>query len=280
MLQPPTIVTSQFPVALKPTLGFEQQLYISTQNYQDLGFFAVVAPNSGVATMSVPGAAALGNVPQELLVMLDADVTAANGLMITVSGLDGNNTAGTWAGTFQPPKYAQDQAFDFPYRYGLNLLPQNSTAATCKVIQNITISGDAPGGWVNANLRFLGMPSLSTFILIGTKVSIDLDPKVPMPTAIQNGRDRGAFIKGGEIDIGQCDITVKEPTSADGISRYRGKRVTGWVRETKEQTLDTQYIFLCGLIMTPKQSIPEGQEPVTQRATGMFEKYTSIPAPA
>lgn len=278
MLAPAPIASANYGIATKPSLGFEKVLYISTQNYTNPGAFLIVAANSGVATMVTADQVTLSGTPQELLVMLDTPMAApaVGALTLTISGIDGNGAAGSWSGAFTPPAYALDQSYDFPQRFAVNLLPQNTTAATCKSISNISVTCDA--GWVNMNLVILGCPSLSTFVKIGTRANMNLDPGVAMPTSVQDGKYRGRYIKPGEVDVVSLNLTVKEPTSADGVSRYRGNRVTGWLQETKESILNTQNEFLFGLIMTPKVTAPEGQEPNTLEVTALAERYASIPA--
>ena len=268
-------------MATKPSLGYEQQLYISTQNYTNPASLVCTTPVSGICalTANVSDAATLLGVPQALLAVLDTDqITAAGALTVTVTGKNQTGVTQTWTAIFRPPAYAQDQTFNFPIRFAAELIPATA-GDTCQSITSATATGDA--AWANAKILILGLPDPSVaanYIKIGTKVTLDLDPKIPMPTAIQDGRDMGKYIKAGEIDIGTCDLTVKEPTVADGLSRYRGKRVTGLIQEIKEDVLPTQNIFLCGLIITPKITVPEGKEPITLKGTGMYERYCSIPA--
>jgi len=278
MLRPADLTTAQYPLATKPSLGYEQQLWISTENYTDVGPLTILGANSGVASFAAPAAAQLAATPQPLMIMLDSDVLAANQLVVTVTGLDINNAAATYIAAAVPPGYAKDQGINFPSRTAFELVPQ-SAAGYCKTITGVAVVCDAL--WTNAVIRVLGVPDPAVngkYVKIGTKVKLDLDPKVAMPTAVQDGRDRGAYIKAGEIDIGTCNITVKNPSSADGLDRYKGKRVTGLIKEIKEDILPTQNIYLCGLIMTPKYAVPEGQEPITLDGTGMFEKIGAIPA--
>ena len=47
MLRPNTLQPTDYTVALKPTLGYEQQLYVSTQVSVEPGIVAVLGPNSG-----------------------------------------------------------------------------------------------------------------------------------------------------------------------------------------------------------------------------------------
>jgi hypothetical protein len=126
-----------------------------------------------------------------------------------------------------------------------------------------------------------GVPSLDatingTFRKIATKVSLNYDPQVPMPTAIQDGREKGKYIKSGEIEIGSLEITAKIPSGADGLARVNGRPVTGWVQELKEDKLNTQNILLLGLIMTAKQKNGESVDPSSLDATAMYEVFAFI----
>lgn len=276
MLRPTDLTVSQYPLATKPALGYEQQLYISTANHTVVGQVAIGGVNSGILTLNTAGAATLLGAPQELIAVLDTDAgPCVSQLVVTVTGLNQASQSKIWTATFVPPAYAASQAIDFPIRFAAELIAQ-ANGDSCSVVQSVAISCD--GLWAGVKFSIIGLPPLSSFIKIGTKVKLDYDPKVPMPTAVQDGRDKGAYIKSGEIEVGTCDITVKDPTSADGIWRYRGKRVTGWIKEVKEDVLNTQNIFLGGLIMTPKVAVQEGAEPNTLAATAMFEKFASIPA--
>lgn len=280
-LKPADLVALQYPVALKPAVGYEQQLYVSTQGYTTLGTIEVVAPNSGTYTPNVADNAELALVPQELLVMLNGDIDLGGlPLTVTVNGLDSNSSPVTGSATFQPPGYAVDQTFGFPKGWSHEVTTTGQAGKKWKQVLSVSINY---AGTATPEILLIGFPTLDftsagTFTKIGTKVSINSDPKVPMPTAIQDGRDKGAYIKPGEIDIGTFDITAKVPDGADGLARINGRRVSGWLREMKEDKLNTQNIFLCGLIMTSKSKIGESVEPNTLDATGMAEKYAFIMA--
>ena len=59
MLGPTPIEPADFPMALKPTLGYELQLYVSTQLSVELGTLNIAAVNGGVYTPSAADNAAL-----------------------------------------------------------------------------------------------------------------------------------------------------------------------------------------------------------------------------
>ena len=107
MLRPPDLTSGQYPLATKPSLGYEQQLWISTGQYTDVGAFTIISANSGVAALGAPSAAQLAGAPQELMLQLDSPVIADGQLVLTVIGTDINNAAATYVATITPPGYAR-----------------------------------------------------------------------------------------------------------------------------------------------------------------------------
>jgi hypothetical protein len=97
-----------------------------------------------------------------------------------------------------------------------------------------------------------------------------------MPHPIQCGRDKAAFVKPGEIEEGKLDITAKIPTESDGLARVNGIRVTGLVKDVKEDKLDVQHTFLIGLIMTSKVSSGESVDPATLAAEALYEDIAVV----
>lgn len=279
MLRPNDLTSLQYKMALKPSLGYEKQLLVSTQSHTDLGVMVVKAVNSGVYTPNVADNLALADLPQELLLTLDNDVSGDAAAVITVVGTDQNDSALTGIATFEPPGYAQDQTYGFPKGWAQQVVTSDATKKF-KTVTSVTAT-TASAAWVDAKLRMFGVPTADdtvngTFRLIGTKTTLNFDPKTPMPTAIQSGRDKGAYIKPGEIEIGNLEITAKIPSGSDGLARVNGRRVTGWIREMKEDKLNTQNIFILGLIMTSKEKNGESVEPSTLDATSMYEVYAFI----
>jgi hypothetical protein len=278
-LKPADLTVSQYPVATRPALGFERQLYVSPQAHTVLGEIQIVTVNSGTYTPRVADNAALLAAPQELLCVLgvDADLGSTD-LIVTVTGTDQNNAPLTGTATFTPPGYAQDQTRSFPKGWAAEV-----TATATKRFKTVnTVSfvtaADIPS---TPKLLLIGVPTLDntaagTFRLIGTKVSLSSTRKIRSPVAIQDGADKGKYIKPGEIPVPTLSIKGKVPSEADGLARYNGKRVTGWVIEKKEDKVTTQHIFYFGLIMTAGDDVGEGEDPVMLNADSLFEEFATI----
>jgi hypothetical protein len=278
-LKPNDLSAAQYPVALKPLLGYEQQLYVSTQPHTVLASIEVVGLNSGTVTTQQADNLLLSQVPQELMAVVRSEAELGSALTITVTGTDQDGGALTGSAILQPPAYSNDQTYGFPVGWAAEVTAPAGRRFKTVTNYAVTYAGTATG----VQVSIVGVPTLDsssagTFRKIGTKTQLNYDPKVPMPTAVQDGRDKGKYIKAGEIEVGSLEISAKIPSGSDGLARINGKRVTGWVKEVKEDKLHTQNIFLLGLIMTAKPTVGEGADPATFSATSMYEIYAFIPA--
>jgi len=255
-------------MALKPTLGYELQLYVSTQQSVEPAQFLVAAANSGVLTPSEADLATLAAAPMELLAELEDDVDCGGSdMVLTVTGTDANNAPLTGTATFKVPAYSSFTERVFPKGYAVEVTTASGNPFATITSVTVACAANAAG----TNIALFGVPALSTYRLIGCKTQLNFDPKVPLPHAVQCGRDLSAFIKLGEIPEGTLDVTAKIPTFSDGLSRVNGRRVTGLIKEVKEDKLDTMHIFLMGLIMTAKATVGESVDPATLSAAAKYE---------
>jgi hypothetical protein len=273
MLRPKDLAPTDYTVALKPTFGYEQQLYVSTQASVELGMLEVTAPNSGVYTASVADNAALAGAPLELLAELESDVNCGDSdLVVTVTGTDALGNPLTGTATFKVPAYSSFTERVFPKGYAVEVTTESG--APFKTVEAPTVENDASA--VGVKIALFGVPPLSTFRKIGCKTQLNYDPKVPLPHSVQCGRDLSAFVKPGEIPEGTLEITAKIPTFSDGLARVNGRRVTGLIKEVKEDKLDTMHIFLFGLVMTAKVSTGESVDPATLTAASKYEDIAIV----
>ena len=273
MLGPTQLLPSQYAMALKPTLGYELQLYVSTQLSVEPGMLNIAAANSGVYTPSAADNATLATAPMELIAELEDGVNCGpTNLAITVTGTDSGGNPLTGTATFAVPAYSSFTDRVFPKGYAAQVVTANSTPF--KTITSVSVVCDAMAAGLNVSL--FGVPALSTFRKIGCKTQLNFDPKVPLPHAVQCGRDLSAFIKAGEIPEGTLDVTAKIPTFSDGLARVNGIRVTGMIKEVKEDVLDTMHVFMFGLIMTAKVTNGESVDPSTLSAMARYEDIAVV----
>jgi hypothetical protein len=130
--------TKDYTVALKPSLGYEQQLYVSTSLSADLGTLELVAANSGTYTRNNADNTALASAPAELLVTLKNDANfGTNDCVVTVNGTDANDAPLTGTATFSVPAYAQETNRIFPKGFAAEVVP-GTPNAKFKTILSVT----------------------------------------------------------------------------------------------------------------------------------------------
>jgi hypothetical protein len=275
MLKPANLTTAEYPLALSPSQGYEQQLYVSTEACSNPGKFTMVGVNSGVAAMNSGDLAQLNGTPQRLLAMLDTDGGGTGPLVLTVAGTDQDGSPLSGSATFSPPAWGNDQTYGFPKGWAEEIAA--TVGKYFKTITNISVVADV--GWTNVRLQLFGVPDPAVagkYVLVGCKTQLNYDMKVPVPFPIQCGRDKGAFIKQGDIPVGAAEITTKIPDGTSGIARYNGRAVTGLIKELKNDRLNTQNIYLPGLVITCKANVGEGEEPNTLSGTALYEEFAFI----
>jgi hypothetical protein len=275
MLRPKDLNSSDYVVALKPTLGYEKQLFVSTGDTYELGTFEVIAPNSGVYTPNAADNAALATDAHEVAAVLNVDASlGASNLILTLTGTDQNGQALTNVATFSVPAYSSFTERVFPKSFAVEAIPNQGDGKLVKTVTSIAVQCAADA--IGTKIKLFAIPPVSTFRRIGCKTQLNYNLKVPMPYAVQCGRDKAAFVKPGEIEEGKLDITAKIPTESDGLARINGIRVTGLVKDVKEDKLDVQHTFLIGLIMTSKVSSGESVDPATLAADALYEDIAVI----
>lgn len=268
-LRPTTLTAANLAIAAKPTVGYEQQLFISPKAAIEVGTFTIDAAASGTWSASAAGAGALTASPKELIAVLrqDADFDTTD-LIISVTGTDAAGAALTSiTGTIAPPSYAEETAKIFPRSWAVQI---GTGASVFKTVTSVTITAGG-ANVVGLKFKLFGIPAVSTFRQVACKTQMNFDLKAPMPTTIQCGRDMGAFVKPGDIPVGSFDISAKILNLGDGIFRFNGVNVTGLVKEVKEDKVGTMNCFFMGMVLTVKPSVAEGVEPGTIAGTGLFE---------
>ncbi len=277
MLGPANLAAKQYPVALKPTLGFEQQFFVSLEQSVELGTLEIKAANSGVYTANQGENLTLADSPQELLAVFDTPTNAcgASNLVVHLVGTDQDGAALNGTATFAVPSYANDQTRRFPQGYAVDVVP-SVAGKKFKTVTGVTV--DSTVDAVASKVTLFGVPSVVTFTKVGCRTQMNYDLRVPQPVAVQCGRDLSAFIKSGEIPVGALDVTAKIPSFADGLARINGQRVTGLIKEIKEDSVDTMHVFFLGLRVTVKPSVGESVDPATLTATAMYEDCAMIVA--
>lgn len=274
MLRPNTLSTTDVALAIKPELGYESQLWVTQSQSAELGTYEITAVNSGVWTPSSADALIIAASPLEVIAVLDnALENNASAVVLTVPGTDVADGPLSNDVTFSPPSYSNDQSYNFPKTYGI----QAGTNDAYKTIGTPTVT--ATSAAIGVKFKLFGVPALSTFYKIPCKTQLNWTSNVPMPQEIQCGRQLSAYVKPGEIPVGTMDCTFKMLTYSDGLARINGNRVTGLVKEVKEDKVDCTHIFFFGLVVAVNVNTGESVDPSTFQGTAKYEALAQVLAP-
>ncbi len=269
-LRPKLIAAADYPVVTKPSLAYEEDLYISPNPSLELGRFDIAGMDSGTWSPNAANLALLATTPMEVLAMLESHVVDAGAnIVVTITGTDQDGGAYTGVSTFKAPGYSRESGFLFPVNWATEAIP-TTPGLKLKTITSVAVTADAKAALTGLSL--FALPAIDTFKLVALKVSLDYDDKTPESVSIQVGRDKSGYVKPGEIPEGNISIKTNNLTNADGLSRYRGMRVTGLIKETKEKKLVTTHTYFLGLIMgAPKRSVGQSAEVITLSSEGKYE---------
>lgn len=275
MLRPAALAATDYAAALRPLQGYERRLKVSLGNAYVMGELTLHGLNSGTWTAAAAEAASLAADPHEIVFVLDTPADAGEGgsIVVTVTGTDQNDAAlSTKTATISVPAYSTLTRASFPRGYGAEV--QVTEGKYWKTITSVTVT--CPASCANVRLKCVAIPALSTFSLVGCRANLDLTVKVQKPFPIQCGIDLGAYVKPGEITVGNLSVSAKILNGAEGLNRINGRRVVGMIQDLKEETLDVGHTFLTGLIISGDESAGEGQEPAMFQAQGLFEQSVTL----
>ncbi len=282
MLAPSALQTADLKIALKPTAGYEQQLYASTDSYTNPGDFLVTGLNSGTLNKPTADTTQLLAKPQELIAVLDGPVNSVQNIVLTVVGLDQFGAAFNGTATFAPPSYVQNQEQEYPKCWGVDVLPVTAgqkcasitsvSVACLAIIAPVTVKLFGVPSFANVSNQPIPPAQAGSYKLISAKTKIDWDPRVPMPHSVQVGRNLSKFVKQGEIPEGKLSITQKIGSVGDGLMRINGVAVTGLIREVKEDRVETMRTYLLGLTVQAKVSTGQSVEDAEATGEGLYEE--------
>jgi hypothetical protein len=278
MIRPPTLTSDLYPIARKPALGYESHLLFSLKQSLEPGSFEVTGANTGTFTLNQAEATALDADPMELLALLDTDVDCgATNLVLTVTGTDHLGAAATGTATFAPPAHSAMQDKVFGRCWSVQVESAGPAFKKFKTVTGVSVACAAQA--LGAKFVLVAIPALTTFQEILCKTQVNITPKVPMPHSIACGRDMAAYTKPGEIPIGAVSISAKNISSADGLARVNGRRVTGLLKTVKEDLVTTDHMFLLGLIVAVKLDVGDGVSEQTWSGEGQTEETAFVIAP-
>lgn len=261
-------------MALKTGLGYEEQLFLSTQQSSELGTIEFLGVNSGTYTANNADVISLAATPRELVAMVEEPYTAgAANIVLTIVGTNAAGGALTGIATIKSPSYARDQSNTFPRGYTVQV---ETAGVLFKTITSVTptVNADAVG----VKVTLFALPPVSSFYLLASKTELSHPFPVRMPENIRVCENPTAFVKPGEYQALSMKVACKNISYTDGLARFGGVRLTGLIKENKEGKVVTCHKFLLGLVIGASTSSGESQEPNVVNGDGAMEDVLMVVA--
>lgn len=278
LFAPPAIAPADYNIALGPTKGSEKKFKYSLLPAFRLGELQISAQNTSQFLNSVPDGIALAARPSGLVAVLRTNTNNTNPVVVIVNGTDQNDAPLSGQAVFTPPQYSQSQAKFLPEGFGVDVVTTDATRLF-KTVTAVSAVCDATAR--GTKVRIFGMPDQSTFTLVSYRVKLDFDSGTREPSPTRNGNDASASVKPGDHPVKTFSISSKIPSTVDGLRRIDGQRITGIAYTEKEDVLITDNEYFMGLIITVKNTNPEGAGPSDDSmydGTGIYRDYAGMPA--
>jgi len=276
--QPPVILPADFPLINAPLLGGELKALFSAQNAVELGKFVVTGSNAGTWTPSAPGLAMLAAQPMDIIVVSDNGLHdgGATDLVIKVSGTDNATTVFTTQNaSFALPSWALNQTRSFQKCLGVDLVIGSGLPVATVTAVTVVCAAEA----VNSVFKLFAVPALSTFQQIGCVTEKDFNLKTQDAVPIRCGLDPSAFVKPGDLQVGNVSITANSQNDLNGFARYVGRPVTVMLEARRENRLVTDRYYFLRCTAGIKKKGPEGAASVTDSIEGIAEETVFMIAP-
>lgn len=273
---PTDLISSDYLIAQKPTLGGEKRVYISNSRAVQVADEELVAASSGVFT---PDPA---NLPDQvsgsdLVAIIDNQTgvyAGASNIVLTVNGLDNTASPITGTATFKVPAYAKDQTRRFEPGYAVDVI--QASGKKFKSITSITVTNDAAAK--GGRIVIFAMPPQSSFTQLGCVEDMGWTGKESVPVSIACGMDAAAFSKPGRSSVPGLSLSTKQFSFGDGLSKYAGATCTLWVKVIKEGRLNTDNIYFLEATLSAPVRMPAGEGEVMLEASGLYEDVAIMPA--
>jgi hypothetical protein len=274
-LAPTTLTVDEHRIALKPTLGIEKVVLISSQHALELGELEIMAANSGQWTPDPV------NVPdtdgQDIIAVVTSptglDGDAAN-VVLAITGTKPPTGAITLSATFKPPAYARDASKVFEIGYAVDCI--EAGGALVKTITGVTVS-TAPALARGTIIKLYAMPALATFTQVGCATDVRWTSKSAVPVSIACGPNGTAFSKPGRSGQSSLTLNGKLFGFGDGLAKYDGRTCTVLIKIVKESKVDTDHLFFLESTLKVGPDLPDEGE-ATIAGEGVFEEAAFLVA--
>lgn len=263
----PALSAAQIPIATKPEMGVESDIFISAAEVILVGKVSVDA--AGAVTWAPEPGVDLGD-GMDLHAKVNFMATATAAPTLTITGTLDDDNAGTADADLAVPSWWRDQSKTFQEGFGEDFIPNGAgnSAKLIKAIASVAVTN------VPANAEFLiyGSPPAASFIEYGWKRGAQGAYNVPATVSFADGYNPNAAVKPGRGETRELTLSFAHVAAGFAIGRFNGKRVAVLLKVRKNRkTVHTENIVYVGYIPSSTPNRGDGNDEVVEESKGMFE---------
>lgn len=267
-----SIPADDLPVANSPEIGGESKVKLSYAEIVSVGGITQTAPGSGTWAAEVP-AFDFGADGVDLALVADTGIKSASNIVVDLDVTFDDASTGTARATFAVPSFAKDQSSNLPIGLAVDLIGQGAGNSD-KKIKAVTGINAITGGAKGNKFALVCLPS--AWFDLGCARSKNEQLPVPKSLPIPCGLKGSAFNKAGRSEPGQLELNALNYTYGDGLSRLNGHRGSVLVQVYKDGRVLTEQTVYGGYRPTPSTDRGDGDDEVTNKATGNFESFAKF----
>ncbi len=267
-----SIPADDLAVANAPEIGGESKVKLSYSEIGIIGQISQTAPGSGTWTAEVPSFD-FGASGVDLALVCETGVKSTVDVVVDLDVTFDDDTQGTARASFIVPSYAKDQSSNLPIGLAVDVLGQGAGNSD-KKIKSVTGISSITGGSKGNRFALVSLPD--DWFDVGCARSKNEQLPVPKSLPIACGLKGSAFNKAGRSEPGQLELKALNFTYGDGLSRLNGHRGSVLVQVYKDGRVLTEQTVYGGYRPTPSTDRGDGDDEVTNSATGNFEAFAKF----
>jgi len=268
-----SIPADDLPLANSPEIGGESKVKLSYQSEITIvGQLTQTAPGSGTWAAAVP-AFDYGAAGVDLALVAETGIKSTVNVVVNLNVTFDDDAPGTARATFAVPSFAKDQSTNLPIGLAVDLIGQGAGNSD-KKIKAVTGIASITGGAKGNKFSLVNLPS--DWFDLGCARSKNEQLPVPKSLPIACGLNASAFNKAGRSDPGQLELNALNFTYGDGLSRLNGHKGCVLVQVYKDGRALTEQTIYGGYRPTPATDRGDGDDEVTNKATGNFESFAKF----
>jgi hypothetical protein len=259
-------------IANSPEIGGESKVKLSYSEIGTIGQIVQTAPASGGWTAEIP-AFDFTAPGVDLALVADTGIKSSVNIVVDLNVTFDDDSSGTARATFAVPSFAKDQSANLPIGLAVDIIGQvagNSDKKIKAVAGISSITGGAKGN------KFSVVSLPSEWFDLGCARSKNEQLPVPKSLPIPCGLKGSAFNKAGRSEPGQLELNALNFTYGDGLNRLNGHRGSVLVQVYKDGRVLTEQTVYGGYRATPSTDRGDGDDEVTNKATGNFEAFAKF----